>query len=54
MTFCMWCSSQNLPWLGAVAPGDIVFLGSDGVADNFDPIILKIARAAPYASEVGG
>lgn len=35
-------------------PGDIVFLGSDGVADNFDPIVLKKARAAPYASEVGG
>ncbi|GFH16089.1 hypothetical protein HaLaN_12441, partial [Haematococcus lacustris] len=27
-------------------------LGSDGVADNFDPILLQTARAAEYASEV--
>lgn len=32
--------------------GDIVFLTSDGVADNFDPVIMKTARRAPYASEV--
>jgi len=35
-----------------LAAGDIVFLASDGVADNFDPIILKTARRAPYASEL--
>ncbi|KAJ9507750.1 hypothetical protein QJQ45_019335 [Haematococcus lacustris] len=38
--------------LTKVLPGDIVFLGSDGVADNFDPILLQTARAAEYASEV--
>ena len=32
--------------------GDIVFLGSDGVADNFDPVMVKTARAAQAGFEV--
>mmetsp|Transcript_26069 Transcript_26069/g.56921 ORF Transcript_26069/g.56921 Transcript_26069/m.56921 type:complete len:415 (+) Transcript_26069:212-1456(+) len=31
--------------------GDIVFLTSDGVADNFDPILLKMARQAASSGE---
>ncbi len=30
--------------------GDIVFLASDGVADNFDPVMLKQARHAEHAA----
>ena len=32
--------------------GDAVFLASDGVSDNFDPLVLKIAKqAVPRFSE---
>lgn len=30
--------------LTVVEEGDIVFLASDGVADNLDPVIRKVAR----------
>jgi hypothetical protein len=32
--------------------GDIVFLGSDGIADNFNAVLLKQARALHDAVEV--
>jgi hypothetical protein len=35
----------------APVAGDIVFLTSDGVADNFDPFILKTAAQACNASQ---
>ncbi|XP_013395378.1 PP2C-like domain-containing protein CG9801 [Lingula anatina] len=29
-----------------VDPGDVVFLTTDGISDNFDPVVTKIAQAA--------
>lgn len=48
----------NMPELGnltlsmtIVEPGDIVFLTSDGISDNFDPVVGKFAE--PFSSTAG-
>lgn len=35
-----------------VDPGDIVFLTSDGISDNFDPVVGKFAMPKKEATEV--
>ena len=34
--------------------GDFIFLASDGVADNFDPVIRKMARPQARRGSKGG
>lgn len=53
------CNEGNKPELGnltlsltIVEKGDIVFLTSDGVSDNFDPVVGKFAEAFTAESQV--